>query len=210
MSACQFALDLCRGNNPGELRPPARCLALFGLALLGLAAASFGGCQSAGDSPAASSPLPTPSSRSETLATAPQAAEAAAAAGRAALAAWQVGESAHGYDQFLALVAPGFRVFSHPTLERGYHTGSAARPRLDALIATRLAQPDRLVFSNVLAVPGPLQADSTRWVVTMFDAAGSTPDNPHFRGYNSIAFLLDAHNRLIGFREYFGDVAPGK
>lgn len=133
--------------------------------------------------------------------------DTAAAVGRAALAAWEMGESARGYDQFLALVAPDFRVFSHPSLERGYHTGPAARHHLDALIATRLAHPDRLTFSQVLVVPGPVQADGTRWVVTTFDAAGALPDNPHFRGYNAIAFLLDHANRLIGFREYFGDVA---
>ncbi|MEJ7658520.1 MAG: hypothetical protein WKG07_02260 [Hymenobacter sp.] len=91
------------------------------------------------------------------------------------------GGKCRGYDQFLALVAPDFRVFSHPSLERGYHTGPAARQHLDALIATRLAHPDRLTFSQVLVVPGPVQADGTRWVVTTFDAAGALPDNPQFR-----------------------------
>ncbi len=192
----QEARQLSRAK-PLRLRP--WLLPLFGLA----AASLVSSCQSTG-----SSSVQSPNKLTVNT-SALAASDAAAAAGRAALAAWEIGESAHGYDQFLALVAPDFRVFSHPSLERGYHTGPAARQHLDALIATRLVNPDRLTFSQVLAAPGPLQADGTRWVVMMFDSAGALPDNPHFRGYNAIAFLLDHANRLIGFREYFGDVAPG-
>lgn len=192
-----------KAGQPSRAKP--RRLRSWLLPLFGLAAASLvSSCQSPGSSSAQSPNKLTVDP------TAPATSDAAAAAGRAALGAWKVGESGNGYARFLALLAPDFRVFSHPSLERGYHTGPAARPRLEALIATRLAHPDQLTFSNVAAVAGPPQPDGTRWVITLFDSAGATPDDPHFRGYNAIAFLLNQRSQVVGFREYFGDVKPSK
>jgi ketosteroid isomerase-like protein len=125
-----------------------------------------------------------------------------------AFAAWQKGEATGDYGDFLPLLAgPGeFVRFSHPLTPRGVHDGAEGRARLEELIAGRTATPNRLTFTNVARVDGE-DVPHGRTSAFFFDSEGEVAGGFPYRGYNAIALTVAA-GRVVGFREYLGDVEP--
>jgi ketosteroid isomerase-like protein len=116
--------------------------------------------------------------------------------------AWQAGESSGDYSKFRALLADDFEIFSHPiTPDRGVVKGTEAKKRLLKLIEDRRAKPNQLRFSNVRVF------QSGREFVFQFDSEGKIAGSFPYRGWNTVALTI-ADGKVVGFREYLGDVDP--
>lgn len=125
-----------------------------------------------------------------------------------AFAAWQKGEATGDYADFLALLAgpDAFHRFSHPLTPRGVHDGAAGLTRLRELVAGRTVTPNRLTFTNVIRLDGE-DTPAGRTSAFLFDSEGEVAGGFPYRGYNCIALAVAA-GRLVGFREYLGDIEP--
>jgi hypothetical protein len=121
---------------------------------------------------------------------------------QAAFTAWGKGEATGNYDDFKALLSDEFHIFSHPLgISRGFYQGEAAKEKFQALIASREGAPNMLHFSNIVMT----QNEST--AVFMFDSRGEVAGGFPYQGWNAIALVIE-HEKVVGFREYFGDVEP--
>jgi ketosteroid isomerase-like protein len=119
-----------------------------------------------------------------------------------AFAAWEVGENSGDYEAFKKLLAADFELFSHPLQPaRGVFKGVQALAKMNELIASREKSPNNLRFSNITIT----QNENT--FVFMFDSAGKVAGDFDYKGWNAIALTVKT-GKIVGFREYFGDVEP--
>jgi hypothetical protein len=120
----------------------------------------------------------------------------------AAFAAFSVGEKTGDYSSFKKFISDGFLLYSHPVQPiRGVFNGAMAKDKMDELIAQREKTPNALTFSNVQHF---CKGSSC---VFQFDSEGLIAGNFPYKGYNAIALTV-AKGKVIGFREYLGDVEP--
>ncbi len=119
-----------------------------------------------------------------------------------AMEAWQKGESKGDYADFRALLSPDFRTFSHPFVAGGVARGAQARAELNALIAAREKQPNRLTFANLRFAQGPNEADRNR-VTARFDSAGTLGSGTRVSGPVAIAFEIE-DGQIVAMQEYLG------
>jgi hypothetical protein len=84
---------------------------------------------------------------------------------------------------------------------RGTHMGTGARAMMFELIANREKAPNCLEFSNVI------RAENDGTFIFLFDSKGQIARGYPYEGFNALIFVIEAE-RIISFREYFGDVNP--
>jgi nicotinamidase-related amidase len=121
---------------------------------------------------------------------------------RLAFRAWEKGESSGDYTDFKNLLSKDFNTYSHPlSPKRGSFSGASAKQMMDELIAGRTKQPNKLSFSNVVST-----GNGTHFTFS-FDSKGTVAGGYPYEGYNSITLIIkDA--KVVGFREYLGDIDP--
>ena len=125
-----------------------------------------------------------------------------------AFEAWAVGEHGGDYTAFKSLLSPNFRLYSHPmSPERGVHTDGRALEAMLTLIKGREQTPNYLHFTNVIRTQGKTTASGETTHVFLFDSVGKVAGGFPYQGYNAITLIVQAR-RIVGFREYFGDVEP--
>ncbi len=118
-----------------------------------------------------------------------------------AFAAWEKGENSGDYSDFKRLISPNFAFYSHPLQpSRGVSKGKEALSQMNELIKAREKTPNNLKFSNVVVSFG----GST--FIFQFDSEGKVGAND-YKGWNVIALTIE-NGKVIGFREYFGDIEP--
>jgi hypothetical protein len=120
----------------------------------------------------------------------------------AAFAAFGAGEKTGDYTSFKKFIGGDFSLYSHPVQPiRGVFIGAIARDKIGELIAKREKTPNALTFSNVQHF---CKGSSC---VFQFDSEGLIAGSFPYKGYNAIALTV-AKGKVIGFREYLGDVEP--
>jgi hypothetical protein len=123
-------------------------------------------------------------------------------AAQKAFLAWEKGESTGNYADFKAALSPDFNLFSHPVQPaRGVYSGSKAKELMTQLIDQRTQNPNQLKFANVRQYP------SQNSFMFEFDSEGKISGSP-YKGWNVIQISIGADNKVIGFREYLGDIDP--
>jgi hypothetical protein len=123
-------------------------------------------------------------------------------AAQKAFTAWEKGESTGNYADFKAALSPDFNLFSHPVQPaRGVYSGSKAKELMTQLIDQRTQNPNQLKFANVRQYP------SQNSFMFEFDSEGKVSGYP-YKGWNVIQISIGADNKVVGFREYLGDIDP--
>jgi ketosteroid isomerase-like protein len=119
-----------------------------------------------------------------------------------AFAAWERGENTGDYQEFKNLLGANFSLFSHPMQpSRGEFIGAEALQKMSELIAARERFPNNLKFSKITAT----QSGDT--FVFLFNSQGKVAGGFSYEGWNAIVLIINNH-KVVGFREYFGDVEP--
>ena len=119
-----------------------------------------------------------------------------------AFAAWEKGENSGDYADFKKLLSPDFEIFSHPLQpSRGTFKGTAALAKMSELISLREKSPNNLKFSDIEVT------QNKNTFVFLFDSAGKVAGGFPYQGWNAVALVIKS-GRIVGFREYFGDVEP--
>ena len=122
--------------------------------------------------------------------------------GEKAYAAWQVGELTGNYSDFKKLLSNDFNFFSHPSAVRGVFKGEEAKTKITELMANREKLKNALTFSN------PVFMTTSNQVAVQFNSKGTVMNGQFpYQGYNIIVFGFN-DNKIVSFREYFGDVDP--
>jgi hypothetical protein len=120
----------------------------------------------------------------------------------AAFAAFGVGEKTGDYTSSKKFIGGDFSVYSHPAQPiRGVFNGTIARDKIGDLIAQREKTPNALTFSNVQHFCNGSSC------IFQFDSEGLIAGSFPYKGYNATALTV-SKGKVIGFREYLGDVEP--
>lgn len=158
----------------------------------------FTACMSSGSSPA--EPALTDATPAAT--TPDDDAAVVRAAAERAYSAFAHGWATGDFSSYTAMLAPSLK-FSFPLgAHRGHVHGAEGHRRMVAKVREHSEAGQRLTLEPPLAimVEGP-------WATVLFESHGTFGDH-EYRAQNAIMFGISG-DRIIGFREFLGDVDPG-
>ena len=122
-----------------------------------------------------------------------------AAAARHAYELFAQGWSSGDFEPYIALLADEMEFWFPTGAHRGKYSGAAGRREMIAKCHDHTIAGDRLTLHPPQHV---LVGESS--VMFEFEAEGIYADKP-YKGHNAIAFVMK-DGKVVGFREYFGDL----